>query len=290
MNFPTLRSPLSLTSRGPRQPTCRYQRRQTNFDWLPARPTISHAFKPMSTTRSSKRTALTSSIPRLSASTSTVFPSVCSTFARASTPMGCGLTMQWTGAAGWRSGNSHFRFAPLLRTTMGHASSAWRSTPLERPGPGGNCVVPDGRWRHPSIPAEAAGSKRAGHRIREGGRQHQEIGGLWGRVSLHCPGEAEWKPNATTFDQMFRADICKELYEEVGLSREDLHWIVPVALCREFLRGGKPQLFFVALARAEAHELGPKRRERKRMNSVPSAERRSNGRSMRAARRYSTTL
>ena len=96
----------------------------------------------------------------------------------------------------------------------------------------------------------------------------EKVGGSIKRLAVfgggfHCTasGEAEWKPNATTFDQMFTADICKELYEEVGLSREDLHWIVPVALCREFLRGGKPQLFFVALARAEAHELGPKRRE-----------------------------
>jgi hypothetical protein len=80
---------------------------------------------------------------------------------------------------------------------------------------------------------------------------------------FHCTasGEAQWKPEAATFEQMFTADICRELYEEVGLSRADLDWIVPVALCREFLRGGKPQLFFAGLANVEAHELATRRRE-----------------------------
>src|ERR1700733_10520368 len=79
---------------------------------------------------------------------------------------------------------------------------------------------------------------------------------------FHCTasGNAEWKAEADTFDRMFTADICKELYEEVGLSRADLDWIVPVALCREFLRGGKPQLFFAAHANGEADELAGKRR------------------------------
>lgn len=83
------------------------------------------------------------------------------------------------------------------------------------------------------------------------------------RGGYHCTasGEAEWKPNATTFDEMFTTDICKELFEEVGLSRHDLEWIVPVALCREFLRGGKPQLFYCAFTNVEARELGSRRRE-----------------------------
>ena len=54
---------------------------------------------------------------------------------------------------------------------------------------------------------------------------------------------------------MFTADICKELQEEVGLGRPDLEWIVPVALCREFLRGGKPQLFYCAFTNLRASEL-----------------------------------
>jgi hypothetical protein len=79
---------------------------------------------------------------------------------------------------------------------------------------------------------------------------------------FHCTasGEAEWRPNAATFDQMFTADICKELYQEVGLSREDLDWIVPVAICREFLRGRKPQLFFAASTKVATGGLGVRRR------------------------------
>jgi hypothetical protein len=79
---------------------------------------------------------------------------------------------------------------------------------------------------------------------------------------FHCTasGNAEWKPRAATFDEMFTVDICEELYEEVGLNRADLDWIVPVALCREFLRGGKPQLFFAALTNVRADELAEKRR------------------------------
>jgi hypothetical protein len=82
-------------------------------------------------------------------------------------------------------------------------------------------------------------------------------------AQFHCTasGEAEWRPSAATFDQMFTADMCKEFYEEAGLNRGDLQWIVPVALCREFLRGGKPQLFFAAFTNVAAGGLGDRRRE-----------------------------
>ena len=73
-------------------------------------------------------------------------------------------------------------------------------------------------------------------------------------------GEVEWNPNAATFDDLFTAHICEELREEVGLIREDLDWIAPVALCREFLRGGKPQLFYAAFTKVPASELGRRRR------------------------------
>jgi hypothetical protein len=51
---------------------------------------------------------------------------------------------------------------------------------------------------------------------------------------------------ADNFDGLFTANICRELDEEVGLTRADLDWIRPVAFCREFLRAGKPQFFFAA--------------------------------------------
>jgi len=63
----------------------------------------------------------------------------------------------------------------------------------------------------------------------------------------HCTasGEVMWT-EAEEFEGLFTANICRELEEEVGLQREDLDWIRPVAFCREFLRAGKPQLFFAA--------------------------------------------
>jgi hypothetical protein len=63
----------------------------------------------------------------------------------------------------------------------------------------------------------------------------------------HCTasGETVWT-GALDFDGLFTANICRELEEEVGLTRDDLDWIRPVAFCREFLRAGKPQFFFVA--------------------------------------------
>jgi hypothetical protein len=80
---------------------------------------------------------------------------------------------------------------------------------------------------------------------------------------FHCTasGEAAWSDRASSFDQLFTADICRELKEEVGLSRADLEWIYPVAFCREFLRGGKPQLFFAAYTSLSPSEIGRERRK-----------------------------
>ena len=63
----------------------------------------------------------------------------------------------------------------------------------------------------------------------------------------HCTasGETVWT-EAGDFDGVFTDNICRELEEEAGLTRSDLEWIRPLALCREFLRAGKPQLFFAA--------------------------------------------
>jgi hypothetical protein len=61
---------------------------------------------------------------------------------------------------------------------------------------------------------------------------------------FHCTasGDTIWRDAG----ELFEANICRELEEEVGLTRSDLDWIRPLALCREFLRAGKPQIFFAA--------------------------------------------
>lgn len=78
----------------------------------------------------------------------------------------------------------------------------------------------------------------------------------------HCTasGEAIWQPDTLTFDALFTAHICRELEEEVGLQREDLEWLRPVAFCREFLRGGKPQFFFAGQTNLSVEDLGVRRR------------------------------
>ena len=78
----------------------------------------------------------------------------------------------------------------------------------------------------------------------------------------HCTasGETVWWDGALSFEALFTANICRELEEEVGLVRTDLDWIRPVAFCREFLRGGKPQFFFAARTKLSEEELGVRRR------------------------------
>jgi hypothetical protein len=77
----------------------------------------------------------------------------------------------------------------------------------------------------------------------------------------HCTasGETVWS-DAGGFDGLFTAGICRELEEEVGLARADLDWIRPLGLCREFLRAGKPQLFFAARTPLSTQELAARRR------------------------------
>jgi hypothetical protein len=76
---------------------------------------------------------------------------------------------------------------------------------------------------------------------------------------FHCTasGDAIWHDEG----ELLESHICRELEEEVGLTRADLEWIRPVALCREFLRGGKPQMFFAAQTRLAGEELAERRRK-----------------------------
>jgi hypothetical protein len=78
----------------------------------------------------------------------------------------------------------------------------------------------------------------------------------------HCTasGETMWRDTARSFGEVFTQDMCRELYEEVGLTEQDLAWIYPVAFCREFLRGGKPQLFFAGFTKVPPQEINTRRR------------------------------
>jgi hypothetical protein len=78
----------------------------------------------------------------------------------------------------------------------------------------------------------------------------------------HCTasGEAVWQEDLT-FESLFTANIQRELEEEVGLKETDLDWIRPVAFCREFLRAGKPQIFFAGRTSLTESDLTARRRE-----------------------------
>ncbi|QHQ36685.1 hypothetical protein [Algicella marina] len=72
----------------------------------------------------------------------------------------------------------------------------------------------------------------------------------------HCSasGAAEWPlpddRTPETFEDYILDDLWNELEEEIGLYPEDFSErivgspLIPMALCREMIRGGKPQLFF----------------------------------------------
>jgi hypothetical protein len=77
-------------------------------------------------------------------------------------------------------------------------------------------------------------------------------------AGFHCTasGDAIWRDDG----ELFESHILRELEEEAGLTRADLDWIRPLALCREFLRGGKPQFFFAAQTSLSPEELAIRRR------------------------------
>ena len=77
-------------------------------------------------------------------------------------------------------------------------------------------------------------------------------------AGFHCTasGDAIWRDDG----DLFETQICHELEEEVGLTRVDLDWIRVLGLCREFLRGGKPQFFFAAQTSLSVEDLATRRR------------------------------
>jgi len=72
-------------------------------------------------------------------------------------------------------------------------------------------------------------------------------------------GAAEWpdKPKETqsTFEAYILDDLHQELYSELNLSPDDLQVLLPLAVCREVIRAGKPQIFFFGYTRLSRREL-----------------------------------
>ena len=105
--------------------------------------------------------------------------------------------------------------------------------------------------------------------------------------TFHCTasGVAEWLGSGEdykdtpvlSFQDSFLRDMYREIEEEVGLRPEDIEVLQPVALAREFLRGGKPQLFFAGVTHLNEEALIQRRlkaieRTRRRSKNDPEVK------------------
>ncbi len=88
----------------------------------------------------------------------------------------------------------------------------------------------------------------------------EKVGVYPGGIHCTASGAAHW-PDAPekSFENFFLRAIYQELDEEVGLKPEDIADLKAVSLCREFLRGGKPQVFFAGFTNLSRNQLREKR-------------------------------
>ncbi|HPE26766.1 MAG: hypothetical protein KDD81_10105 [Rhodobacteraceae bacterium] len=100
--------------------------------------------------------------------------------------------------------------------------------------------------------------------------------GLW---SDSASGAAEWPtdPERTpgTFEAYILDDLHQELKSEIGLEVDDLTAILPLAIGREIMRAGKPQMFFIGftgLRRGELLERMEKARQANLKNPIEPEE------------------
>ncbi|TKT91403.1 hypothetical protein [Dyadobacter frigoris] len=77
--------------------------------------------------------------------------------------------------------------------------------------------------------------------------------------AIHCTssGAARWPDTnvEVNFENYFMNHMYSELEEEVGIVKNNILELKPVAFCRELARGGKPQLFFAAVTNLSRNQL-----------------------------------
>ncbi|SDW79369.1 hypothetical protein [Roseicitreum antarcticum] len=80
--------------------------------------------------------------------------------------------------------------------------------------------------------------------------------GLW---SDSASGAAQWPKDAETapktFDAYILDDLHQEMESEIGLFPEDLTALLPLAIGREIMRAGKPQMFFIGFTQLSRPQL-----------------------------------
>ncbi len=78
----------------------------------------------------------------------------------------------------------------------------------------------------------------------------------------HCSssGVLEWKDDINGMNDI-TDEMYREIEEEIGLNKMDIISLEPIALTRELLRAGKPQIFFIGFTNLSETQLIEKRKE-----------------------------
>ncbi len=83
----------------------------------------------------------------------------------------------------------------------------------------------------------------------------------WNSTSSSAVGwPTDAQPNAT-FEEFFTNWTRDHLTDEVGIKHDEVTLLKPMALCREWGRGGKPQLFYVGETNLEFNEIRERMRQ-----------------------------
>ena len=77
----------------------------------------------------------------------------------------------------------------------------------------------------------------------------------------HCSssGVLEWKDNIESMKNI-QEEMTREIEEEIGLIKNDIISLEPIAITREILRAGKPQIFFIGFTSLNEKQLVEKRK------------------------------
>jgi len=112
----------------------------------------------------------------------------------------------------------------------------------------------------PYLPLRSGGNK--GNDSKKSGGANNRIVALHeGTYAASASGAVRWNPGQS-FKDLITSNILREAEEELGLYYEDFETFEPLALSREFVRAGKPQVFFGAITHLSKQEIDARRNHR----------------------------
>lgn len=91
-----------------------------------------------------------------------------------------------------------------------------------------------------------------------------------GYYSSSASGVLEW--NSKISIDSIKDEMYREIKEEIGLEREDLLSIDLLSICRELLRAGKPQFFFIGFINLTEKEIINKRIKAIKQNKIDKSQ------------------